>query len=198
MFSKTEIKRGLLGCFEISLFMREGIDRFADDKNAALRSFIWPLIFLPFVLFSFSYHSTGFSMPLLLSLHGVRMFVSFMLFLAVVYLVSKCYERQQHYLKFITVFNWLNIQSFIFALPILIALISHSYGVESYASYDALVGNYESYAVFMSLLGYVYCAFVLTHTFRIPWELGGFVAIVGMAIDQTALDVVVYLRDYLA
>ena len=50
MFSKEEIKRDLLGCFEIFLFMPKGIERFEADKERMIRSFIIPFALLPFVL----------------------------------------------------------------------------------------------------------------------------------------------------
>jgi len=55
----------------------------------------------------------------------------------------------------------------------------------------------KNYAIFITMLGYVYCAFVLTHTFRIPWEMGGFIAIVGLAIDQNMLEITTQIRDAL-
>ena len=187
MFTKEEWKYNLVGCMEILLFMPAGVDRFKSSRSAAIKSFIVPIVLLPILLAVMVAMSAGFSLGLLISLHLVRIVLSAVLFFAVVYFLSKQFERQEHFYKFVNVVNWSNIPGVLLILPILGALMM---------GYD--MAALESYAVFITIVGYIYSAFILTHCFRFPWEMGGFIAIVGLAIDQNLLDVTVYIRDLIA
>lgn len=187
MFSKEEVKKNLLGCLEIFLFMPKGIDRFDSSKAAAIRSFIIPALVLPLVMVIFVYQSTGYAWEVLVSLHFVRILLSVILSFAAVYFFSKQFDRQEHFYKFITVSNWSNVPGVLMTLPIIIGLFS---------GHDMAV--FESYAVFLSLISVLYCGFVLTHCFRVPWEMGGFIAIVMLAIDQNLFDLTIYIRDTVA
>ena len=186
LFTKAEWKLNLIGCMEILLFMPVGVDRFNSSRSAAVRSFLVPIALLPILLAVMVAMSEGFPLAILISLHMIRIILSAALFFVVVYFLSKQFERQEHFYKFVNVVNWSNIPGVLLTLPILVALLM---------GYD--VTALESYAVFITIVGYVYSAFILTHCFRFPWEMGGFIAIVGLAIDQNLLDVTVYIRDLL-
>jgi hypothetical protein len=196
MFSKQEYKQALLGCFEIMIFMSQGVARFSTTKRDGLRSFIWPAIFIPIALFCFSFHSTGYSLPLLLTLHGARMILTFAITFVLVYYLSKYYERDQYFWQFVSATNWLNIPIFVLLLPIVFSLVSITGEVETAAHYDALAGTFRSYAIFITMLSYVYTAFVMTYALKLPWELAGAVTIVCLGIDQTVMDATIMLRDY--
>ncbi|MGH1404776.1 MAG: hypothetical protein ACRBDL_11085 [Alphaproteobacteria bacterium] len=187
LFTKEEWKQNLIGCAEVLLFMHHGISRFKTSRRAAIKSFIIPLVLLPIVLSVFVLQSSGFSMSLLLSLHMLRIALALILFFAAVYFLSRQYDRQEHFYHFMNVTNWSNIQGILLILPIVIGLL---------AGYDMAI--FESYAVFITLVGYVYSAFIVTYCFRFPWEFGGFIAIVGMAIDQNLLELATFLRDMIA
>lgn len=184
MFTKEEWKKNLLGCFEIVLFMPAGVQRFSKDRQDAIRSFLIPLIILPFTLMLFVLMSSGFSWSFILSLHFVRMVLTLLLFITAVYFLTKQFGRDRYFYQFLSAINWFNIPSLLLTLPILWGLMQ---GIE--------MSYFESYAVFVTLLGYVFSAFIITHAFRIPWEMGGFIAIVGLAIDQNLLDLALYVRD---
>ena len=47
--------------------------------------------------------------------------------------------------------------------------------------------------VVISVYAYFNLAFALTYAFRIPWEMGGFLAVCCLAIDQTGLDILLRL-----
>ena len=187
MFTKEEWKQNLIGCMEITLFMPVGVERFRSSRSAAIKSFIIPVVLLPVLIAVMVAMSAGFSVGVVVSLHLVRVIFAAALFFTVVYFLSKQFERQEHFLKFVIVANWLNIPGVLMTLPILGALIM-----------GADITAFESYAVFITIVGYVYSAFILTYCFRFPWEMGGFIAIVGLAIDQNLLDVTVYIRDIIA
>lgn len=196
MFTKKEYARNLLGCFEIMIFMKQGVEQFSDTKRDALRSFFWPIIIIPLALFSFSFHSTGYPLSLLMVLHGVRMVLTFAITFAIIYYVAKYFERDQHFWRFVSASNWLNIPIFILLLPIMFSLVTITGDVEVAAQYDALANSFQSYAIFITMLSYVYTAFVMTHALKLPWELAGAATIVCLGIDQSAMDATIALRDY--
>ena len=187
MFSRQEWKQNLLGCLEVFLFMRSGIERYCESREAAIKSFIIPVILLPFILAVMVAMSSGFSVSLLLSLHFLRVVLTILMFFTAVYFLCKQFRRHQFFYRFMTVSNWSNIPGVLMVMPILVGIL---------AGYDMAV--FENYAIFITLVGYVYSAFIITNCFRLPWEMGGFIAIVGLAIDQNLLDITIYIRDMIA
>ncbi len=178
MFTKQELKTNLMGCLDIFLFMPSGIDRFSSAPRDAMRSLVIPLGLMPVILVVMAMMSQGVSLTLLISLNTLRIGLSFVLFLTAVYFLTKHFGREAYFYKFLNVSNWINIPGLILLLPIVIGL---------FMGYE--MKNMESYAVFISLVGYVYSAFVITHCFRLPWELGGFIAIIGLAIDDNSFKI---------
>tara|TARA_R110001592_G_scaffold3525_24_gene20078 strand:+ start:5640 stop:6218 length:579 start_codon:yes stop_codon:yes gene_type:complete len=184
MFTKQEMKQNLAGSLEIMIFMRRGIERFKNVSRAdAIKSFIIPVAFLPLVFTILILTSKeGHSIPFLLSVHFSRMVIGALIYLAIVYFLSKQLERQEHFCKFLVIINWTSFFDVILVSPIIFYVLT-----------GGNPEDVEVFAVFMTLLGYVYLAFILTHTFRVPWEMGGFVAIIGLAVDQTMWDMIAFL-----
>lgn len=186
MFSKNEVKANLIGCFEIFLFMRKGLERFIVSPPAAVKSFLIPIAFMPVVLFITLLHGGAGVYAMWASVHVFRTVLAVGLYLLAVYFIAKQYHREQHFYKFILIFNWMNVIGIVFLLPVLGGVM---------AGYEMSV--FRSYLVFTTLAGYVYLAFVLTHCFRLPWEMGGFVAIVGLAIDDNLHKIVETMQSVL-
>ena len=88
--------------------------------------------------------------------------------------------------KYIIVQNWFELALLALIAPMLVCL-----------SIGMPVEQVENYAVFITVLSYVYCGFILTYSLRIPWEMGGFIAVSFMFIDETAFDVLKFVRDTL-
>jgi hypothetical protein len=199
VFTKEMIRQALWGCFEIMLFMRSGVNRFSDTREDALRSFMWPVLFLPFAMVSVFLHPSDIlSMPWLLLLHLGRMLVTLTLFLVIVYALTIHYGRQGFFFKFVNIFNWMNIPAFVLALPGFVLLGVFSFGAGPFDSLGELIEYYRPFEILTILLGYVYLAFILTHALRIPWEIAGFIAIVNMCITETLLDMVLYISGITA
>lgn len=184
MFTKQEIKQNIIGCLEIIIFMRTGVKRFQNvSRISAIKSFVIPVALLPLVLAVLVVTSKeGYSVPFVVSVHLLRIVIGAIIYLSIVYFLSKQLERQEHFCKFLVISNWLSLFDIILVSPILFYIYT-----------GADVTAVEPYAVFSTLLGYVYVAFVVTHTFRIPWEMGGFLAIVGLAVDETMWDTLFFL-----
>src|SRR5688572_2500892 len=169
MFTKQEYKNYIAGCFETMVFMKSVIDGFPKDKGSAIKSFIWVAVFLPLSLFAFSFHAVGYSLPVIMVIHAVRMILALFLSLTVVYFFCKQFQKEEGFWQYVTICNWMNIPIFIMLLPIFLTLVSHWLGFGAYESYHVIVKNYESYAVFITMLAYVYNAYVMTHALKVPW-----------------------------
>lgn len=184
MFSKQEVKLNLIGCAEIFLFMRSGLERFIVLPSAAIKSFIIPVIFMPLSLLVIFLMSKGEMHSVIVFLHVLRMAASLGLYLLAVYFLAKQYHREGHFYRFLVIFNWMNVVGLVYLLPIALGVL---------AGYP--INMFENYAIFITLTSYVYLAFVLTHCFRLPWEMGGFIAIVGLAIDDNLLKAVEAIQN---
>ncbi len=141
MFSKKEYARNLLGCFEIMLFMRQGLARFSPERKDAIKSFIWPLLLIPVALFAFSFQAAGYSLSFMMILHALRMIIAMGLFLGAVYFVCRQYERKQYFWQFLNALNWLNIPLFILMLPIVLSLFQIYGTTDAQATYAELAGS---------------------------------------------------------
>ena len=183
MFTKQELKQNLIGCFEVALFLRSGVARFQDvSRTHAIKSFLIPIFFLPLIFTVLVITSAeGYSIPFIVSVHLVRIVIGTILGFLMVYFLSKQLDRQKHFYRYIFIVNWFSLLDIIMVAPVLFYIFTGS---------D--VTNIEPYAVFITLLGYVYAAFIITNTFRVPWEMGGFVAIAGMAVDETMWDIIFF------
>jgi hypothetical protein len=187
MFAKSEIKRNLLGCFEIAIFMSNGVGRFNGTKAVALKSLVLPVVLVPLIVIATAFLSRGLATEVLIPLHVGRIIISMTVFWGIVYMLAKHFGRDQYFWRFVNVSCWVELIGALLTLPILFGIL---------AGYDFSV--FESYAVFITVVGYIYSAFITTYVFRLPWELGGFVAIVGMGVNENLLDLTIYLRDSFA
>lgn len=184
MFTKQELKTNLLGSFEILLFMRSGVERFSTTRESAIKSLIIPALMLPFtlaVVVAIAQHPVSIFM---IMLDAIQIILSIGLFFTAVYFLSKNYDKQESFYRFVTMINWFTLIALGFLIPIFVAMLNG-------ADMEAL----KSYAVFITLLGYIYYGFIVTHSFRIPWELGGFMGVVALAIDQNLYQLVGYISQ---
>ena len=185
MFSSKEVKENIIGSFEIMLFMPAGVERFESSKSAGLRSFAIPVLLMPFSFFVWLSKVGESSAALVLGLNIVAAVLGIALFLGVVYLISKQYERQDNFWKFVNVNNWMAIPGFILASP-LVFLIAVGGDLEAW----------NSYFIFVLILKYIYTGFVVTYAFKLPWEMAGFVAVLAFSIAYNLIQAVDYLQAY--
>jgi hypothetical protein len=181
--TKTEIRQNLLGCLEIALFMRVGADRFQHSGSMIRKSFLIPVILLPLSLaFVLTAHPQGaldtLSMQVLAAVYALRLFVYLAAFLGVVYLMARTLDRLDAFSRFAIANNWLTIPAAALMLPLSVLQITGQY---TFAEVYPLM-------VFITLYSYAYTAFMATHILRIPAELACCLAIIGMAINQTSLQ----------
>lgn len=187
MKENQNFKQSLMGIFEISIFMEKGFQRFENSAKSAMHSFIWPAITIPMALIVSIALSQGYSFSLLFILHSIRIISAFLLSLLLAFAFSKQLKRQNHFLKFLTIFNWFEVVMLALISPALILL-----------TLGTPLEQIETYAVFVMLVGYLYSAYIITHSLRVPWQLGGFVSISFLFIDETTMKIMTYIRDILS
>lgn len=184
MFKKNEICQNLIGCLETALFMRGGEKRFSASRKAMLKSFLIPVILLPLTLFTvLSAHPdenlSASSIQILTILYSLRLFVYLGAFFAFIYTMARTIDKLDDFHRFVTANNWLTIPAAALMVPLIIAFTSGAY---EWAEVYPLM-------IIITLYSYAYTAFMAAHVMRIPMELACFIAIAGMAIHQTSLDV---------
>lgn len=184
MFAKGEIRQNLMGCLETALFMRSGTNRFCASRQGMLKSFIIPIVLLPLTLVTvLSAHPAGQlsadATHILAAIYTLRLFIYLGAFLAFVYAMARTMDRLDDFYRFASANNWLTLPAAILIAPLSIAFMNGHY---EWAEVYPLM-------VFITLYSYAYTAFMAAHVMRIPMELACFIAIAGMAIHQTSLDV---------
>ena len=185
MFTKKEFKDNLLGCFEICLFMKGGIERFSTSSRTALKSFIWTLIFLPVALYFISFQWVGFPAAVFYPFQALRIMATMLLFFGIVFLIARQLNRTAYFYQFVTISNWMTLPLMALILPAI-----YIYGLE-----HGIHPDLENYATFISLVSYVITGFYATHALRLPWQLGTTIAIVGMGASEVSLDLAMLVKD---
>lgn len=183
MFNSGEIKRNLLGCLEIALLMRKGRDRFGNNYDEAMRSFIVPILLSPIVLLVIMLYPapeiSEVSRSTLALVYALRMFAVTALFLGAVWWIVRELDRREYFLQFITAMNWLSVPATIVILPALYLVFSGMYSWQ------------EIYPITCVLVGYSYLftGFMAAHVLRIPLELAGFITFISYAVNTHTLDI---------
>lgn len=178
------MKNKLIGCFEILLFMHKGIERFGTaSRTDVLRSFLIPVLLLPvmLVILVLKTPQMEVSMPFFIMVHAARNVVGTIIYVGILYASAKIMEKREYFPLCLVVGNWFSLLQALMAVPVL-----------GYILLGGVEQDIESYAVFITLLGYVYTGYILTRCLRIPWEMGGLLAIIGMAVGDVLWDVTTY------
>ena len=191
MFSRTEIRQNLLGCLEIALFMPQARTRFSDDSDHALKSFVIPILLFPLSIIAIQLVpksaidvNSANVLSLLLSL---RLVMSWAIFFGVVYWIAKQCERTRHFSQFVTASNWLTIPATLVYLPVAWALLSGSH------SWD------ELYPFMLCVTGYTYLfsAYMAANILKMPFELGGFIVIINVMINDSMYEITHWVGNIL-
>ena len=172
-----------------ALFMREGPERFGASWNEMLRSFWIVLINMIISLYSLQFMAPtepkleGLSLPLITSLYSGKTIIAVILGLLLTYAFAKYMKKMEYIFQYITSMNWAGLISTTLALPPLISVA---------AGFHTWLEIYPVLIVF-ALYGYAISAFIITRIFRVPWQLGGFLAICGMAINDTLFNILFWI-----
>ena len=184
-------KNPLLGALELALFMKQSVERFHLDMNAMWRSFLVPIALTPltFLMLYLSHHErpeiSNLTYSEVAGLFFVKGLVGLALSLLILYGFAKAYDRLDRFYLTITAANWSSIIPTALFLPIMI-----TYALGWY-TWDDIYGI----SVILALYTYAITGFLLTYTFKIPWEMGGFLTVVLLAINETGFDIIYWLAS---
>lgn len=174
-----------LGCFELSLFMKDGLSRFQNDQKALYISFIIPItITFSLLIAAVPYAYTSdleFQKISLVSLTNLLLAKETMTFAAsigFIYAICRFTDRLEHFKKALIASNWSALIGALLFLPVLFLMIKGTY------SYDDLYPT----MIVSTIYGYAISAFILKHTLRIPWELSVFMVVCFIAINEGGVD----------
>ncbi len=192
MLTKSEIKRNLLGTFEICLLMTDADKRFHSDSKEALRSFIIPALFFPLSIFIFFLEPemgafNGSPDNFVVLLYCLRYTFALGFFLLLMYYLSKTIRREQYFWKFVSANNWLTIPRAILFTPIAVLLLQGGYSHSELAVYLTAAMVYS----------YVCMGFIAMIALRIPWKLAGFIVFISLAINEGSYKVLLWVGEYI-
>lgn len=183
MFPKGEIKRNLLGCLEIALLMCKGRDRFGNNYDEALRSFIVPILLSPLVLLVIMLYPapdiSDVSRSALALIYALRMFAVTTLFLGAVWWIVGELDRREHFLQFVTASNWLSVPATVAILPVLYLVFNGHYTWDELYPFTCVLVGYS----------YLFTGFMAAYVLRIPMELAGFITFLSYAVNTHTLDI---------
>lgn len=187
----NEIKRNLLGSLEVALFMPVARTRFGDTRDEAIRSFIVPILLFPLTLMAVymfpQAELAGNSGHTIALLYSLRMAAMWGIFFGAVYWITKEIDRKKHFYQFVIATNWLTVPSTIVFLPVAWMLLS---GIHTWQ-------ELYPFMICLMLYTYAFTAFMAAYILRVPWELAGFVVILGMCVNDSTMDILNWFGDKL-
>lgn len=186
---KKEKKNPLIGCFEISLFMKSGINNFDSNLKSMIRSFaivmasfVITIITAPYIQVAkadLQDHSLGF----VTTLFAIKFIVCFIAVLGFIYYFCKITHRRNNFIRYITVSNWCSLVPLVLFLPIFAAMLA---GIKTYDDlYPA--------TVLISLYTYALATFITRYVIDIPWELAVFLTVCVLAINEGGFSLLYYI-----
>ena len=175
----------LKASFSLLLLFGEGINAFTGERKAAITSFIIPLLMSPVtLLFVAAYPprsmQTGFTMMEILEITFVRASISFLLYIAYISLVAWVFQRSVEKWKFFEALNWASLAAFIVVLPFTVM------AVMGWLPRDEM----DRLLVILALYTYLVAAHIANRTFRLNWQLAGFIGVLVFFSDQHGWDIV--------
>jgi hypothetical protein len=177
-FSRKEIKNNLLGSLEVALLIPGAEKRFGDTPDEAIRSFLVPILLFPLSMVGIFLFPTpameGHSQNMITILYSLRFAISWALFFGCIYWLAGQYDRKERFCKFVIASNWISVPAIAICLPVLGLVLSGRYSAD----------ELYPFTVCLMLYTYVFTAFMAGRVLRLPWEMGAFIAIIGMATDN--------------
>lgn len=170
--------RFLRGCFEISVFLKRGFERFDGTPDPFCRSLLIPYLLLPLSLLAAvpepEFQGMSVTQVGIALLYRTTMALVF--YLGGIWLLTWVLERRALFYKFGTVMNWLNITGAVLMVPY-IALI--------------WLGGFEpaelSHLVLVILLLFLaIVAFTAHHTLQVNWTLSVLLSVYMMVAEYAA------------
>lgn len=191
MTDTLRIKNHLLGCVDAALFMPGITKRFDGSYDAMIRSFYIPVMMFPLmiltVLLEPSAALADHSQNTISLIHALRFTMTLAIFMGFVYFLATKTDRTKHFFQFVTAYNWLMIPTVLISLPIVLM---------SATGDAAMINQAQVLSYFVLIYTYAIIAYAAACTLRIPIELAGFVAIIGLQIDLSSYEIIGWVGSF--
>jgi len=191
MFQGSEIRRNLLGCLEIALFMPQAGTRFGNSYDEMIRSFYIPVFCFPVILFFFYTlmpgELTDESHTVISMIYSLRFAISLGVFLGFVYFLASKIERKDHFYRFVIANNWLSLPTAVILIPLLAMMIGDGHTIQEVKALSIILVFYT----------YAFTAFMTACVLRVPIELAGFVSFIAFTIDTSSQDLLGWVGSML-
>ncbi len=189
---RSEIRQNLLGSLEVALFMPVARLRFGRSQNAALRSFLVPVLLLPLtllgvVMYPPSDDIAGKTTTIVMMLYALRFMFLLGIFYFAVYWICDQIERRDEFIPFVIAYNWLHIPAAVIYIPVAWMLINES------KSWDEL----QAFMVCLTFYVYAFQAFMISYVMRMPYELAGFLIFISIALERAGNQMVYWLAQFI-
>ena len=181
---KQTLKHSAIGAFETVIMMPTVLEHFTQRKEDAFRSFIFPLLLYPVVLWSFSVRNHTHDLGAF-GLHALTAWGGMFGFFAIMYAVAKWQGKREYFWQFVNMSNAQYIASAVLLLPVFLMVYNNA----------ADGPFFDQYWLFYVFVDIVLSAFVIAKALRLNWYLGGFFAILGLYISDVGSQIV---QAYLA
>ncbi len=131
------LKDSLRGCYEIPLFLKEGIERFENTRSAFLQSLLIPLILIPLQLpvAGSDPELAQYAFLTILVILSYRVIVSTAFFLGGVWLLTWPMERKDRFYRFATASNWIGLTGYVLLLPYFILIMTGTFTPEQLGTF---------------------------------------------------------------
>lgn len=176
------IQKKLRGLLELSVFMKQGLDKFDNTRSDFLWSLLIPLVFIPLQIPIAMYDDelSQYPLKIMAVILAWRVIVGTAFFLGGVWLVSWPLECKDKFYRFATAMNWMDIVSWSLLLPFPIFIGLFDASSEGMGNYLLLSLSYIAALV----------AFVARHALKVHWVVAGLIALGGFAVQIVAAEMI--------
>lgn len=176
------IKSALRGCYELPLFLKQGVGRFQNSSRSFWQSTLVPLFLIPLQLPLAGADPEMARYPLvtLIVAQSYLTVISTAFFLGGVWLLTWPLERKDKFYQFGAAANWLSLTSYVLLLPYFLLVLSGTFSA-------AQLGNFLFFMIcfFMAVI-----AFTAKNSLNIHWVVAVLIGIGALLAEIIAATLI--------
>ena len=158
---------------------------FSDNRHEALRSFIYPALLYPFILWAFSIKNPGHGADVL-AFHALATWGGIFGWYALVYYLAHSMKKLDYFWQFVHMANASAILSFMLLLPIFLTLYAGGGDGAFFTQYWA----------FFIVADLAFNAFIVASAMRLNLPLGVFVAVTNLFLSDLGNRLLLFYADH--
>lgn len=187
-FPADEFRRCLIGTLESACFLKQGVERFSNSVEEAMRSFWIILLSVPLnfsaVLF-LSQHSEKLKDAVALSLieqEAMRLVFVNLFFILALYFLCKIHNRLEFFPRYLAGMNWLQLIPILFETPIHLMVWSGLHTLEEIGLLEAM---FMVYVLAMS-------TFFIMNSLKVRVSMAAWVVLMMYLVEDATRHALVY------